>query len=97
MGAIERVTVDLPTEVLRDIRASIAAGLYRDVGAALAHHWVAAAAEDDDLEMTAWLNGPGSTAYREFGEGRLVTVSHADLLAQIAADRAAGNPDHPEV
>lgn len=88
MGAIERVTVELPEELVQRLRARVAAGEFASESEAIveALHGLDDGFEDNPA-FQAWLRGPVAEAYDEVENGTAVLYSSEEARRRLGIDR----------
>lgn len=81
MGVMEKLSVDIPADLLATVRAQVAAGRYASESEAITAALWAATADDDDLD--AWLRGPVADAYDAVERGDTVLMTSEEVRAAL--------------
>jgi len=70
MGAVQRITIDLPEEIVERLRARVAAGEFASESEAIAEALHGLDDLEDSSGFQAWLQGPLAQAYDAVSDGR---------------------------
>jgi len=88
MGAIERITIELPEEAVKRLRARVAAGEFASESEAIAE---ALHGLDGDFEGSSgfqtWLRGPLVQAYDAVSDGTAILHSSEEARRRLGVDR----------
>lgn len=90
MGAMERITVELPQDLVERLRARVAAGDFPSESVAIleALLWVEDEG-DPDPAIDAWLRGPVAAAYDAVSDGTAVVHSSDEARQRLGIARLA--------
>jgi antitoxin ParD1/3/4 len=87
MGAIERITIDLPAGMAARLRARLAAGEFASESEAVIDALLALeAAPADDAGVDAWLRGPVAEAYDAVSDGRATLHTGEEARRRLGVD-----------
>ena len=81
MGMMEKLSVDVPVELIATVRAQVASGRYASESEAVTAA-LSAATEDED-EIEAWLRGPVADAYDAVERGESVLMTSEEVRAAL--------------
>ena len=81
MGMMEKLSVDVPVDLIATMRAQVASGRYASESEAVTAALSAAA--EEELEVEAWLRGPVADAYDAVDRGDSVLMTSEEVRAAL--------------
>jgi len=88
MGAMQRITIELPEDTLKRLRARVAAGEFTSESQAIAEALRGMGdAFEDGPDFQAWLRGPLVEAYDAVSDGTAVVHSSEEARRRLGVDR----------